>query len=194
MATNYNLQYRVKGTTAWTTGKTGVNRDVNKEMLTSLTGLTFNPTTTYEFRWQRVVDGTITAHSNIVEATLQDTSTIATIPTGGTISSSGTFKMTTGDLAGTTVVRTSTKLVLQLTANWEYVTVEITGASGLPIQGNYYVNKTGTTARAGFTLNSSVIAKTSQKTVDIYLGRDYTYTVTVHFNGNSSGTIGINSF
>ena len=193
MAVTYNLQYRVKGTTPWTTGATGVTRDVNNEMLTPLSGLTFNPTTTYEFRWQRVVDGTITAHSNVVEAVLQDTATITNLSSGGTISNTGNYTLSVGP-NDTTIVRTTTKLVLQLTANWDYVKIDITGASGLPIQGNYYVNKTGTGPLTGYVLDSTVIAKTSNKTVDIFLGRDYSYTVTIKFAGASTGTIGINSF
>lgn len=193
MARTYNLQYRVKGTTSWTTGATGVTKDVNNEMLAPLANLTFDPPTTYEFRWQRVVDGTITAHSNVVEATLQTVSSIVDLSSGGTISNSGNYTLTIGP-NDTTIVRTSEKLVLQLTANWDYVKIDITGASGLPIQGNYYVNKTGTGPLAGYTLNSSVITKSSQKTVDILLSRDYSYTVTIKFGGNSNGSIQVNNY
>lgn len=191
MATNYTLQYRVKGTTAWITGPTGVTRDVNNEMLASVTGLTYNPATTYEFRWQRVVDGTTVGHSNAVEATLQDVSTITTFNGSATLNNSGTYSLAVGP-NDTTIVRSTSKLVLQLTANWDYVKIDLNS----PLNGNsgYYVNKTGSDALAGYVLNTAVIVKTSNKTVDVLLDKSYTYTITIKFAGASSGTILVNAY
>lgn len=193
MAVDYILQYRIKGTTAWTDGVTGVSRDVNNEMITTVSGLTFSPPTTYEFRWQRIVNGSAVGHSNVVEALLQDVSTIPAYTDSSTLNGSGTSTLTVGSNE-TTVVRTAAKVVLKLSANWEYVAINLASSSGAPVSGNYYVRKTGSSPLAGHTLNSSAIVKTSNKSVDVLLDRTYTYSITIKFNGNSTGTIQVNTF
>ena len=189
MAFTWNLQYRIKGTSAWTTGVTGVTK-TNGELLAAPTGLTMGQT--YEFRWQRVNNGSIEAHSNVVEAFLDNTVTNFTDQTA-TVGAVGTFTLTSGNNSST-IVRTTAKLILQLSANWEYVAIVLNSA--LNGTTKYYADKSGNPPAAlnSYTANTAVINKTSNKTVDIYLDKSYTYTVTIKYNGNSTGTIQVNSF
>jgi len=189
MAFTWNLQYRVKGASTWTTGMTGVTKNQG-ELIATLPGLTMGQT--YEFRWQRMNNGNPEAHSNVVEAFLDNTVTSFTDQTA-TVSAVGTFTLTSGGNSAT-IVRTTSKLVLQLTANWDYVRIDLNSA--LNGTTKYYVLKSGSPPAAlnTYTANTNVIAKTSNKTVDIKLDKSYTYTVTVKYNGASSGTIQVNSF
>lgn len=195
MAFTWNLQYRLKGASGWTTGVTGVTK-TNGELLAETTGLTMGQT--YEFRWQRVNNGSVEAHSNVVEAFLDpnvNSNSNDLSKNGSQIAAAGTFTLTTGG-ATFTFVRSSSKLVIQLTANWDWVSIDLNSA----LNGTrfYYVQKTGTSypnsLSAGYTADTTVIAKTSQKTIDIKLDKSYTYSLNIKFGGKSSGTIAVNAY
>lgn len=188
MAYTWNLQYRISGTSSWTTGVTGISKSpTTGELIAAPTGLTMGQT--YDFRWQRVNNGTVEAHSNVVTVFLDNT--VTDISSGGSVSSSGTFTLTQGTVV-TTIVRSSTELLLQLTANWDYVTVDWTNNSNVAKK-NFAGNQNNTTV-AGYSKDIAVIKKTSNKTVEIYLDKSYTYTVGVKYQGKSVGTITINSY
>lgn len=190
MALTWNLQYRVKGTTSWTTGASGVTK-TNGELLAAPTGLTMGQT--YEFRWQRLNNGIPEAHSNAVEAFLDNT--VTAVSSGGSVSSSGTFTLTLGSggsTSSTTVVRSTSNLVLQLSANWDYVTIDWTNNSNQSVK-NFASNQSNTTV-TGYTRDASVITKTTNKTVDVSLDKSYTYTIGIKYQGKSLGTIIVNSY
>lgn len=190
MAYTWNLQYRIKGTSAWTTGVTGITKTAG-ELLAAPTGLTMGQT--YEFRWQRVNNGNVEAHSNVVEAFLDNT--VTDVASGGSVSSAGTFTLTLGSggsTSTTTIARTTSKLVLQLSANWDYVTIDWTNNSNVAMK-NFASNQSNTTV-TGYAKDATVIAKTTNKTVDIYLDKSYTYTLGIKYQGKSVGTITINSY
>lgn len=190
MAYSWNLQYRIKGMSSWTTGVTGVTK-TNGELLASPTGLTMGQT--YEFRWQRVNNGNIEAHSNVVEAFLDNT--VTDVASGGSVSAAGTYTLTLGSGGGavsTTVVRTTTKLVLQLSANWDYVTIDWTNNNSIAKK-NFASNQSNTTV-TGYARDATVITKTTNKTVNINLDKSYTYTLGIKYQGKSVGTMVVNSY
>lgn len=194
MAVTYTVQYRLKGDIAWTDGP-NVSRDVTNQMTATLTGLTTNQT--YEFRWQRVVDGSVAASSNIIETVMPDIASIQTIGAGGQVNTSGTFVL--NNASGTnvgTVVRTNSKLTLQFAnASWKYARVNAMTLSGVPITGDFYTfnntdNPSFNSPSVVSVKDASVIARTSNKTADVYLSRDYTYTLTLYpASGSSTFTI-----
>lgn len=192
MAYTWNLQYRITGTSSWTTGVTGVTKNVSTgELIAAPTGLTMGQT--YDFRWQRVNSGTIEAHSNVVTVFLDNT--VTDVPSGGSVSSAGTFTLTLGSGGGavsTTIVRSNSELLLQLSANWDYVTIDWTNNSNVAKK-NFASNQSNTTV-TGYSKDAAVINKTSNKTIEIYLDKSYTYTVGVKYQGKSLGTITINSY
>lgn len=191
MAYTWNLQYRISGTSTWGTAATGVTKNGLGELFATATGLT--PGATYDFRWQRVNSGTIEAHSNIVTAFLDNS--VTSLSPGGSVSSTGTYTLTTssgGTSQATTIVRSTSKLVLQLSSNWDYVTINWTNNSN-QAKKNFASNQSNTVV-AGYSKDATVIAKVTNKTVDVYLDKSYTYTLGVYYKGSSSGTITINSF
>ena len=192
----YRLEYREKGTSSWVLGGSGIPRDVNKEMTHTLAAGTLTPGKTYEFRWVRISkDGTATplANSNVVEAFI-DTS-VTTISGSGTVSTTGTFLVTAtgGGNNEAVLVRSASKIILQLTANWEYVRID---SFTSPINGKtqYFAKKTGTYSDpVNYPEDTSIIAKTTNKIVDVKLNSSYTYRIYIKFNGSSSGTIQVNA-
>lgn len=196
MSYTYRLEYRQKGSAPWTVGGTGIPRDAaTKEMTHTLAAGTLTPGQTYEFRWVRLGgDGAQTplANSNVVEAFID--TTVTTIDGSGTVGELGTFLVNaTSGGNEATLVRSATKIVLQLSANWEYVRIDNFTA---PISGEtqYFAKKTGTYNNpVNYPENTAIIAKVTNKIVDVKLDSTYTYRIYIKYNGNSTGTIQVNA-
>lgn len=192
MATTYNVEYRVKGTTPWLTGPTGIAAS-SGDILSSVSGLTNG--TTYQFRFRRVVDGTPSNKvSTVVEATPVQPTTLPA--SGGSITETGTFSQTVGSGGSSytaTYVRTASKIDISLSsANWTYVAIsEVTPAIANPNGGSaFYTTKlSGDQSGVGIR-NESVIFKASSRVVTILLDSTYAFTIKVTVQ-NRDGTVTI---
>lgn len=186
MSTTYNLQYRVKNgaNDPWLAGPEGLPR-VEGLISGVVTNLTQN--TTYEFRFQRVVNGEARQEfSNIVEAATQS---VATVASGGTISGTGTFSLSQGNNSAT-IVRSSSGVRISLgSANWVFV--NITGVSPAFEDGSAFYARNKSGGEPVGVVNTNAIERTSTRSVDIYLNSSYAYSLIIRFGGNSTGTVTI---